>query len=170
MIKSHLKIIVLKILSTKKMSGYDLAKEIEQTTQYWKPSFGSIYPMLKDLNSKGLIDVETIGRRKVYHVTELGKKTIKDILKTKEEIFNLALSNIKNLEMICNKREIAYIRKLHNGLKTTFLPFKGLTKEMNEINQEVMKLNDAKMEEKKIRGIKKILQDAINNIKKVARS
>jgi DNA-binding PadR family transcriptional regulator len=51
----HLKILVLTILNERPMSGYALMKEIERRTGFWRPSPGSIYPLLKSLEDGGMI-------------------------------------------------------------------------------------------------------------------
>src|SRR5271155_3892477 len=52
----------------KKCSGYDLKKHMESSTQYfWRETFGSIYPILEDLEKQKLIekiDVPTKSERK----------------------------------------------------------------------------------------------------------
>jgi len=54
-IKGGLKLIVLKILNEKDFTGYGLIKEIEDQTGFWKPSPGSMYPLMNDLLKKGLV-------------------------------------------------------------------------------------------------------------------
>ena len=66
MMSGYLRLIVMKTLANKKLSGYDLTKQIEKDTGTWKPSFGSIYPLLEKLLKEKLVDVEIEGRRKLY--------------------------------------------------------------------------------------------------------
>jgi len=166
MIKSQLKISVLKILEKKSLSGYDLVKEIHDFTQNWKPSFGSIYPLLKELLKNGLVEVNSDGRKKVYSITKKGRIFIKDILKSKEEIFNKTMDSIKNLELICDKKEIEFIHSLHTALRNNF-PFKEASHEMQELTELMIQFaNDNKILKNEKR-IKKILKDAINQLKKL---
>ena len=48
-----LRFLVLKMLSEKPMSGMEIIEEIETKTGSWKPSPGSIYPLLAWLVNKG---------------------------------------------------------------------------------------------------------------------
>jgi DNA-binding PadR family transcriptional regulator len=70
-----LKLAILKILQDKPMHGYALMKEIERVTgEDWKPSPGSVYPALQELVADGLLTVHEDGRRRIYEITEEGKK------------------------------------------------------------------------------------------------
>jgi|SRR5579859_1168816 len=69
---------LLGILSFHPMSGYDLKKQIEQTTNhFWHEDFAQIYPILKQLEAEGLT-TSTVekqeGRpeRHIYALTEKG--------------------------------------------------------------------------------------------------
>ncbi|TFG98171.1 PadR family transcriptional regulator [Candidatus Thorarchaeota archaeon] len=75
--KGYLRSRVLKLLHTKPMSGAEIIREIEEdTSRRWKPSPGSIYPLLSWLLDSGytreLSDSEAGVRR--YELTEEGKK------------------------------------------------------------------------------------------------
>ncbi|MBI2653024.1 helix-turn-helix transcriptional regulator, partial [Candidatus Woesearchaeota archaeon] len=58
MMAGYLRLIVMKTLANRRLSGYDLIKQIEKDTGTWKPSFGSIYPLLKKLLKERLVEVE----------------------------------------------------------------------------------------------------------------
>jgi len=51
-----LRFLVLKMLSEKPMSGSEIIQEIETQTGSWKPSPGSIYPLLSWLHKKGFTE------------------------------------------------------------------------------------------------------------------
>ncbi|MBU4373342.1 MAG: PadR family transcriptional regulator [Euryarchaeota archaeon] len=76
-VKSHLEIIVLSMLSEKPMSGYDIIKEI--FTKYKVLlSQGTVYPLLYSLKEDGIIQsMFTKGdmRTKIYFYTPEGKQT-----------------------------------------------------------------------------------------------
>jgi DNA-binding PadR family transcriptional regulator len=48
-----LRFLVLKMISEKPLSGAEIMDEIEKQTGSWKPSPGSIYPLLASLHKKG---------------------------------------------------------------------------------------------------------------------
>jgi len=167
MIQSHLKIIVLKSLEDKTMTGYDLVKEIHTSTQHWKPSFGSIYPLLKDLHEKGLVSVKVSGRKKLYSLTPKGRQAITDIISSKERMYNITMDSLKGLESICNKKDMEFIHRLHSSLRNNFMPFKGVTNEMHELNEIIIRMSDSGVLDKNEKNIKKMLNDSIIKLKKI---
>jgi len=87
--KGFLRYQVLKLLSEKPMSGSELMTEIEkQTDGRWKPSPGSIYPLLAWLQDKGYIKeaAEHEPGIKRYELTEQGKTFLQEHIKTIEEM------------------------------------------------------------------------------------
>ena len=85
MVYGLLKIIIMEALESESLSGYDLINNLGNQIGK-KPSAGSIYPILKELNKKKLISVKEEGRRKVYTLTKEGYLVIKGILKNRKEI------------------------------------------------------------------------------------
>jgi DNA-binding PadR family transcriptional regulator len=55
-------------------NGYQLIQEIAgRTSGVWRPSAGSVYPALQQLEDEGLIAPEGEGRRRMYSLTEAGR-------------------------------------------------------------------------------------------------
>jgi PadR family transcriptional regulator PadR len=69
--KGFLSFIILWLLHKKKMTGAEIARELEKR-KGTKPSPGTVYPVLKDLKSKGLI----CDKDKKYSLTPSGKKEL----------------------------------------------------------------------------------------------
>ncbi len=85
--KGFLKMIVLKIISRKPIHGYDIIHEIEVKTHgHWVPSPGSIYPVLEYLEAKKYISGEDVDRKKVYTITDEGKKALEAIENIRREV------------------------------------------------------------------------------------
>lgn len=75
------KIFILKILSMRPNHGYGILKELQSLTQdCCSPTFGTIYPILKNLTREGYTRVKESQqlkggqRRRVYTLTPLGVK------------------------------------------------------------------------------------------------
>jgi DNA-binding PadR family transcriptional regulator len=87
--KGFLRYQILKMLDEKPMSGSEIMSETEkQTNGYWKPSPGSIYPLLAWLQDKGHIRETTEhepGIRR-YALTEQGNEFLEEQTKTREEL------------------------------------------------------------------------------------
>jgi len=55
-------------------NGYQLIQEIAgRTSGVWRPSAGSVYPALQQLEDEGLIAPEGEGRRRMYALTDAGR-------------------------------------------------------------------------------------------------
>ena len=61
------------------MNGYQIIQEIAtRSNGVWKPSPGSIYPTLQQLEDEGLVRVETEGGRRAYTLTDEGRAYVTD--------------------------------------------------------------------------------------------
>lgn len=84
--------VILGLLNHEDLTGYDIKKRIDGAIGFfWKGSFGNIYPALKNMESGGMItksDTSMGGREKTsYHITQSGRKALKDWLK-EEQVSN----------------------------------------------------------------------------------
>jgi DNA-binding PadR family transcriptional regulator len=73
--RGMLSFMILWLLTKKPMHGQKIAEEIAKRRGI-KPTPGTIYPALRDLNKRGLIRREKKGRTIVYSLTEKGKEGI----------------------------------------------------------------------------------------------
>lgn len=86
--KGLLRYYVLELLSTKPMSGSEIMEEIErQSGGCWRPSPGSIYPLLAWLQDEGYIqEVPTKeGGKRCYSLTDKGRVFFEEHRRIKEE-------------------------------------------------------------------------------------
>jgi len=73
---------ILGMLCHKPMTGYDIKRFTQRSLAYfWPMSYGQIYPTLKALESKEMVIMEIESReggldRKVYHITDAGRKEL----------------------------------------------------------------------------------------------
>ena len=83
-----LRLLILKLLESNDMTGIDIMRSLEQhTDELWKPSPGSIYPLLSELKGKGFIDPARIdGRSTTYRISEIGRDILKDLRSKKHSI------------------------------------------------------------------------------------
>jgi len=64
---------VLALVAEQPRHGYEIINEIaERSGGAWRPSPGSVYPTLSQLEDEGLVRVEQADGRKVVHLTESG--------------------------------------------------------------------------------------------------
>ncbi|MCL4325387.1 MAG: PadR family transcriptional regulator [Candidatus Thermoplasmatota archaeon] len=78
--RTGLRFFILKLLSKKSMTGAEIISAMESTTHgWWRPSPGSIYPLMETLVDEGLVTVSsTEGVKKTYTITEKGKEYVMD--------------------------------------------------------------------------------------------
>lgn len=85
--QGFLRFYVLKLISKSEspISGYALMKRIEEETGFWRPSPGSIYPLLASLEEGGLIEHREENDKKLYSLTETGQESLERAHQAKEE-------------------------------------------------------------------------------------
>lgn len=71
--KGYLTYLILWIIGKNSMNGAQIGRELEKR-RGTKPSPGTIYPALKELKKKGLIEID---ENKNYSLTPEGKKELK---------------------------------------------------------------------------------------------
>jgi DNA-binding PadR family transcriptional regulator len=65
---------ILAVLAEQPMNGYQIIQEVAKRSDgAWKPSPGSIYPTLQQLEDEGLVRAESDGGRRAYALTDEGR-------------------------------------------------------------------------------------------------
>jgi DNA-binding PadR family transcriptional regulator len=68
---------VLALVAEQPRHGYEIIQEIaDRTGGAWRPSPGSVYPTLSQLEDEGLVRVEQAEGRRVVHLTEEGTRYV----------------------------------------------------------------------------------------------
>jgi len=95
---------ILGLLRDVPRHGYELKQQLAELG-FWKVSFGSLYPALRRLEKRGLIEaVRATGRRKAYRMTDTGRDAFQALLREdpaepeEERRFNLRLAFFRYLE------------------------------------------------------------------------
>jgi DNA-binding PadR family transcriptional regulator len=165
--KGFLRYQVLEALNEKPMSGSEIIEEIEKHTGgFWKPSPGSIYPLLSWLQDNSYIkELPTENGLKRYELTESGKELLEEQKKIRkkfrEEVgflpapfFDSLLMKIppeKTVEIRNSIRRVAMaFFQLGNTLQEKFSE-QALNEAMNAVNEASRKLEEIN---KKLKGEK----------------
>lgn len=162
MMAGYLRLIVMKTLANRKLSGYDLIKQIEKDTGTWKPSFGSIYPLLEKLLKEKLVEVEIQGRKKLYYLTKEGKKQLGIIDKSKNKLVDNLIAAWNAFGKITDRREMNFMLEVFNSLKKGQLPFKELNPELNEFRATMFEIYSTGKDRGKI---KSVLKETVRRLK-----
>ncbi|WP_051161776.1 PadR family transcriptional regulator [Nocardia transvalensis] len=68
---------ILLLLQERPMHGYELIQQIRERSQdVWRPSPGSIYPALSQLEDEGLVLIEKVAGRKTAQLTDAGTEYV----------------------------------------------------------------------------------------------
>jgi DNA-binding PadR family transcriptional regulator len=69
----------LLVLAEGPLNGYQIMQEIERRSNgVWRPSPGSVYPALSQLEDEGLVRTEELGDRRTYVLTDAGRDRVDD--------------------------------------------------------------------------------------------
>lgn len=73
--RGDVRMAVLLLLAEQPRNGYQLMQEIEQRSEgAWRPSPGSMYPALQQLEDEGFVHVEAVEGSRVFELTPKGRK------------------------------------------------------------------------------------------------
>jgi DNA-binding PadR family transcriptional regulator len=72
--RGDVRVAILSVLAERPMNGYQVIQEIaERSGGVWKPSPGSVYPTLQQLEDEGLVRVDAKEGRRLYDLTDEGR-------------------------------------------------------------------------------------------------
>ncbi len=70
---------ILVLLDEEPRNGYGIMQEIEERSAgAWRPSPGSVYPVLQQLEDEGLVRADESGERKLMQLTEAGREYVEE--------------------------------------------------------------------------------------------
>jgi DNA-binding PadR family transcriptional regulator len=68
---------ILVLLEEQPRNGYQLIQELtERSNEAWRPSPGSVYPVLQQLEDEGLVQASHSGGGRTYELTSAGKALV----------------------------------------------------------------------------------------------
>lgn len=68
---------ILDVLATEPMNGYQVIQQIsERSGGAWKPSPGSVYPTVQQLEDEGLVEGREVEGRRQLHLTDAGRRYV----------------------------------------------------------------------------------------------
>jgi DNA-binding PadR family transcriptional regulator len=70
---------ILALLAEEPMHGYQMIQEIgRRSGGSWKPSPGSVYPTLQQLEDEGLVRADELDGRRIFRLTDEGERLVAD--------------------------------------------------------------------------------------------
>jgi len=87
--RGDLRYMILKLLATRPMHGYEVMQELEKESGGWyKASAGSVYPVLQLLQDQGYVASEEREGKRVYSITETGRRYLEENRDRVEDVFD----------------------------------------------------------------------------------
>lgn len=163
--KKHLKSLILKLLQQKPMSGSQIIEELNEMMG-WKPSCGSIYPMLNKIEQDNLATSQLIKGKKIYSLTKNAESYIKQEDKEKKELIQTMEKSYRLLESLY-EIDTSFDRDMLKNIKSGNLPFQEIIEESQIIKDELARLQKTGKFKKNVNQIKKILTKTGNELKKL---
>lgn len=164
MISGYLRLLVMKTLSNQRLSGYDLIKQIKKDTGTWKPSFGSVYPLMEKLLKEKIVKVEIKGRKKLYFLTNEGKRQLSIIDKSHNSLVDNMIATLKAFGKITDRKDMNFMLEVTSNLKKGQIPFKELNPEIDELRTAIFDVYSNSKDRKKIKAV---LKETIRRLKAV---
>lgn len=104
------RLLVLHALRKKPMHGYEVAKEISRMFDgLYEPSPGAIYPTLEWLEDEGYVMVELVDGKRVYCITEEGRKFLDEKRETVDRLMETytQLTKTEKTQLLIAGRKLA---------------------------------------------------------------
>lgn len=154
-----LRFLVLNILRDKPMSGTEIVEKIEnQTEGNWKPSPGSIYPLLAWLSKKGFtkeLPKDQDGKKR-YCFTKSGNEFLKEQLKVANDFQNkiefLAPLLVRGLPIGINQEKFKETKDAGSQLMKLFMKIRHKMDQLSkeDINEITTSLKSCSIQIEKI--------------------
>jgi DNA-binding PadR family transcriptional regulator len=75
--RGDVRMAALMLLAEEPRNGYQIMQELEERSDgLWRPSPGSVYPALAQLEDEGLVCSRETDGRKLFHLTDAGQKAV----------------------------------------------------------------------------------------------
>jgi DNA-binding PadR family transcriptional regulator len=160
-----LKLAVLQQLSQKALSGYALMQAIREDSG-WRPSPGSLYPLLASLTSDGSATVKASGRKRIYTITKHGLSALEELRGQSRARFERAASQLRvcSPDHRADKDMSTILERLSKGEA----PFGWLTQDMLELRRLVLASGAQHLSEPKKRDIRRAMNSLLETLRRAA--
>ena len=163
--------LILFVLEKERGHGYKIAEEIDDLTDHvFQPTVSTLYPLLKSLSEKGLIDCteeDDSGRqKKIYEITSKGKETLKMIIQKHQIMTESIKSIILSTLDITDVSEPSFLEDIERLIS---LPEMELIRTQSiESKEEILAYHKELLEEriKVMQKNLKAIDDILNKLKK----
>lgn len=166
MMNHKLRMLVLKHLSQGPRTGYQLIKEIEAATG-WRPSYGSVYPLLSALLKEGLATAKEEGKRKVYSLTRSGKDSFAEFEQQHDRMIATLQETHKVMSHLCNVDHDPFFEQFISHVGHGSVPFNSILKPGIRFRAELARLADQGLLDAHKKEVVAILGEATRRLKAI---
>jgi len=147
----RLSLLVLAILADGEAHGYSIMKSIEDLTRgSWRPTPGSLYPLLVSLENEGLIECRIVGepgvrKRRVCKLTDYGMRYFLNIvergLNNLVPIFSKVIKSYYKVVKECpSLNDVERKEKINSLVRTLDRMLSDIHREIKNSNFETLRL------------------------------
>lgn len=165
MTKGPLKITVMKLLSDHEMSGYSLMKAMEHDIG-WRPSPGSIYPLLLDLRKKKFVAHKEKGRQKIYHLTLQGKKLLIALQNNRKAFLDEMQNHVSAFACIGEEKEVEDMKTILRIMREKQGHLSWLHEDAVAMRRAIFELSEKKVDKQSQDKVKKIIKKTTQELKR----
>ena len=165
MIRGNLKLLTLKALAKKPLSGYALMKYIEEKIGT-KPSPGSMYPLLEELTKDKFVICKKEGRKKIYSLTKEGKEHLKIIDIHKDIIIKKTEEAVRMWSALTGE-DIKPFEDTITALKKGKYSIEDIPPEVQELKMELARIFSKGLFQKNKKKVKTIMKNATKELKQI---
>ncbi|MFT4261058.1 MAG: PadR family transcriptional regulator [Candidatus Woesearchaeota archaeon] len=163
--RGQLKTTILNSILNEPLSGSQIIKKIEQD-YHWKPSPGSLYPQLEQIEKEGLAKIKEEKNKKIYTITAKGKKQLEKLSKNKKEFLQLLEKSHLLMKEIYGV-DSGIDQKVLQQLKEDNINFSDIEKESSQLKKETFRILTSKNYKKNKQKIKEVFKKTIAELKKI---
>ncbi len=114
----RLRLYLLKLLDESPRHGYDVIRELEDRFMgLYSPSAGTVYPRLARLESEGLVTHQVAEGRKVYRITDAGRRELGDRQGDLDDLEQEIAGSVRDLATEIRSEVRGSVRDLRSELK-----------------------------------------------------
>jgi DNA-binding PadR family transcriptional regulator len=111
---------ILALLAEQPRNGYQIMQELESRSGgVWRPSPGSVYPALQQLEDEGLVRAAESGGGRVFELTERGRAYVKEhaaeVAAPWEALSSAAGEDVMGMISLCRQLGVAAVQVVRAG-------------------------------------------------------
>lgn len=131
--RGDVRLALLTLLGEEPKNGYQMIQEIEARSRgVWRPSPGSVYPALQQLEDEGMVAGDEAGGSRTYRLTEQGRRHLADRdggVAPWDEVAGSVPEDGHELRMLWSQLNEAFVHLTHTANERQLAQFKKLLKQ-----------------------------------------